>query len=127
MSSNRGMEEWKKGEWMRGQYSRRLRLFIEFSLVYKACIFSCFASKRRKNAQILVIAMEKPMHLLPRHCFKIKKRLLHLKTAFLPGERLELSRSCPQKILSLSCLPFHHSGNVIYFIIVLGVFQEEFY
>ena len=67
MSSNRGMGELKKGEWMRGQYSRRLRLFIEFSLVYKACIFSCFASKRRKNAQILVIAMEKLMHLLPRH------------------------------------------------------------
>ncbi len=30
----------------------------------------------------------------------------------IPEKRLELLRSRPQQILSLSCLPFHHSGMV---------------
>ena len=47
------------------------------------------------------------------------KKLLDL----LPEERLELSHGCPQQILSLSCLPFHHSGIYQYYIIFYGVLQ----
>ena len=34
------------------------------------------------------------------------------KTIKLPAKRLELLHPCEQQILSLSCLPFHHAGNL---------------
>ena len=61
------------------------------------------AQSERERARVQV---HKPKYV------RNKKRLPETGSLQIPEKRLELLHDCSQQILSLSCLPFHHSGVI---------------